>query len=89
MIDQSDISGGLTAVSAVGDDRIQKTAREFVSPETFTHGTSEERSAWFRRGLDSGEIDSCDTFSLDGRLARMAASLMELTFRESENVTAC
>ena len=63
IIDQSDISEGLAAVAAVGDDRIQKMARGFVSPETFTHGTSEERSAWFRRGLDSGEIPSCDTFS--------------------------
>jgi predicted metalloprotease len=63
IIDQSDISAGIEAVSAVGDDRIQKMARGYVSPESFTHGTSAERAAWFRRGLDSGEIASCNTFS--------------------------
>jgi len=63
IIDQSDISEGIEAVSAVGDDRIQKMARGYVSPESFTHGTSAERTAWFRRGLDSGEIASCNTFS--------------------------
>ena len=63
IIDQSDINAGLGAVAAVGDDRIQKMARGYVSPESFTRGTSAERSAWFRRGLDSGELASCDTFS--------------------------
>jgi predicted metalloprotease len=62
IIDQSDITAGLDAVAAVGDDRIQKMARGYVSPESFTHGTSAERSQWFRRGLDSGQIASCDTF---------------------------
>jgi uncharacterized protein len=63
LIDQSDINAGLDAVAAVGDDRIQKMARGYVSPESFTHGTSAERSQWFRSGLDSGEIASCNTFS--------------------------
>jgi predicted metalloprotease len=62
LIDQADISAGLDAVAAVGDDRIQKMATGRVSPERFTHGTSAERSVWFRRGLDSGDIASCDTF---------------------------
>jgi uncharacterized protein len=63
LIDQSDISSGLDAVAAVGDDRIQKMARGYVSPDSFTHGTSAERSEWFRRGLDSGDIAACNTFA--------------------------
>jgi predicted metalloprotease len=52
----------MAAVAAVGDDRLQKMARGHVTPETFTHGSSAERSEWFRRGLESGEISSCNTF---------------------------
>src|SRR5215472_7681363 len=63
LIDQSDINSGLDAVAAVGDDRIQKMARGYVSPESFTHGTSAKRSEWFRRGLDSSDIAACNTFS--------------------------
>jgi hypothetical protein len=63
IIDEADIGSGLDAVAAVGDDRIQKTAKGYVTPDSFTHGTSAERLAWFRRGLDSGEIASCNTFS--------------------------
>jgi len=63
IIDQSDIRAGLDAVAAVGDDRLQQMARGHVSPESFTHGSSAERSTWFRLGLDSGEIAACDTFS--------------------------
>ena len=63
LIDQSDINSGLDAVAAVGDDRIQKMTRGHISPESFTHGTSAERSEWFRRGLDSGDIAACNTFS--------------------------
>jgi predicted metalloprotease len=64
VIDSSDISAGMDAVAAVGDDRLQKMVRGYVSPESFTHGSSAERAEWFRRGLESAEISSCNTFSL-------------------------
>ena len=53
----------MEAVAAVGDDPLQKMARGHVSPESFTHGSSAERSDWFRRGLESGNISSCNTMS--------------------------
>jgi predicted metalloprotease len=62
IIDQSDVASGLRAAAAVGDDRLQKMATGHVSPESFTHGTSAQRMSWFRRGLDSGRIGSCNTF---------------------------
>lgn len=63
IVDRSDIASGMEAVAAVGDDRLQKMGRGYVSPESFTHGSSAQRSDWFRRGLDSGDISSCNTFS--------------------------
>lgn len=63
IIDQSDITAGMNAVAAVGDDRLQRMAKGHVSPETFTHGSSAERSQWFQRGLESGDISSCNTFA--------------------------
>jgi hypothetical protein len=59
IIDAADITAGM---DAVGDDRLQKMARGHVSPESFTHGSSAERAEWFRRGLESGDIRSCNTF---------------------------
>jgi predicted metalloprotease len=62
-VDESDISDGLRAAASVGDDRLQRMATGHVSPETFTHGSAAQRSEWFRRGLESGKIEACDTFS--------------------------
>jgi predicted metalloprotease len=62
LIDQSDIESGIQAAGAVGDDRLQRMARGHVSPESFTHGSSAQRTAWFKRGLASGEISQCNTF---------------------------
>jgi uncharacterized protein len=55
------------AASAVGDDRLQRRATGTVSPDSFTHGTSAQRSRWFRRGLDSGTTKACDTFAAPDR----------------------
>jgi predicted metalloprotease len=52
---------GLRAAAAIGDDRLQAQGR--IVPDSFTHGTSEQRSRWFKRGFDTGEIRRCDTFA--------------------------
>jgi len=62
IIDQADVNDGLSAAAAVGDDHIQKMSRGAVSPESFTHGSSAQRQSWFTRGLQSGDVNQCNTF---------------------------
>jgi predicted metalloprotease len=62
-LDPGDIAEALNAATAIGDDRLQKQAQGRVVPEAFTHGSSEQRVRWFKRGLDSGRPQDCDTFS--------------------------
>jgi predicted metalloprotease len=62
LLESGDIEEGLNAAAAIGDDRLQKQTRGYVSPESFTHGSSEQRVRWFKRGFESGSIDQCDTF---------------------------
>ncbi|HVH46265.1 MAG TPA: neutral zinc metallopeptidase [Labilithrix sp.] len=62
LLEPGDIDEALTAASAIGDDRLQKAAKGTVSPESFTHGTAEQRSRWFRTGYQLGVVDACDTF---------------------------
>jgi uncharacterized protein len=63
ILERGDVEAAMAAATAIGDDRLQKQARGHVSPETFTHGSSEQRVRWFRRGLDSGQIAQCNTFA--------------------------
>jgi predicted metalloprotease len=62
-ITQDDIHDALAAAAAVGDDMIQKKTQGHVVPESFTHGSAEQRQRWFARGFDSGKVDDCDTFA--------------------------
>jgi predicted metalloprotease len=63
LLDAGDVEEALEAASAIGDDRLQRSERGFVVPESFTHGTSEQRRTWFRRGLESGDPQQGDTFA--------------------------
>ena len=63
LLEEGDVEEGLGAAAAIGDDRIQRQTQGTVAPESFTHGSSEQRVAWFRRGLERGDFDACDTFS--------------------------
>ena len=63
VLEQGDIEEGLNAASAIGDDTLQRESQGYVVPDSFTHGTSAERSQWFKRGYQQGSVDACDTFS--------------------------
>jgi len=65
VLEQGDLEEAMNAASAVGDDRIQKNARGYAVPDSFTHGTSEQRARWFRKGFESGTIEDGDTFSAE------------------------
>jgi len=62
-INQRDVDAALGAASAIGDDTLQKQARGYVVPDSFTHGSSAQRVRWFKTGLSSGDVASCDTFA--------------------------
>ncbi|KVC60571.1 metalloprotease [Burkholderia ubonensis] len=63
LIEPGDFEQGLKTAAAIGDDRLQQQGRGYVVPESFTHGSSEQRVYWLRRGLESGELSACDTFA--------------------------
>ncbi len=63
VLEQGDIEEGLNAASKIGDDRMMQRAGRYVNPESFTHGSSEQRVRWFRTGLQTGQLEACDTFN--------------------------
>ena len=63
LLEQGDIEEGLTAANAIGDDRLQREATGRVSPDSFTHGTSEQRMHWFSQGYKAGTLQACDLFA--------------------------
>ena len=65
IIEPGDIDDALNAASAIGDDKIQKQTQGYVVPDAFTHGSSAQRQRWFKRGYESGKLESCDTFNTD------------------------
>ena len=67
VLEEGDIEEALNAASAIGDDRLQRQSRGYVSPDSFTHGSSAQRVEWFTRGARTGELNQCDTFAA-GRL---------------------
>jgi predicted metalloprotease len=69
ILEQGDLEEALNAAAAIGDDKLQREARGYVRPESFTHGSSAQRQQWFRRGFDSGQLETCDTFGANQRLA--------------------
>jgi uncharacterized protein len=65
ILEQGDVQEGLDAAAAIGDDRLQRQTQGYVVPDAFTHGSSAQRVRWFREGLDSGDLQACDTFNAD------------------------
>lgn len=63
VLEQGDLEEALNAAQAIGDDRLQQQSQGRVIPDSFTHGTSEQRYTWFKRGFDSGNLNSCNTFA--------------------------
>ena len=62
ILEEGDVEEALNAASAIGDDRLQKQRRGYVTPDSFTHGSSAQRVEWFRRGISSGSLEQCNTF---------------------------
>lgn len=65
IIEEGDVEEALNAASSIGDDRLQRRSRGYVTPDSFTHGSSAQRVRWFRRGMETGNIGQCNTFQTD------------------------
>ena len=66
VLEPGDVQEGMAAAAAIGDDRLMRNSGRAVSPESFTHGTSEQRQQWLSRGLQTGDVEACDTFGAAG-----------------------
>ena len=62
ILEEGDVEEALNAASQIGDDRMQMRAQGYVSPDSFTHGSAEQRARWFRHGLETGDLEGCNTF---------------------------
>jgi predicted metalloprotease len=62
ILEEGDVEEGLNAAAAIGDDTLQRRSQGHVAPESWTHGSSQQRVSWFTRGLKSGQVEGCDTF---------------------------
>ena len=65
ILEQGDVEEALRAATSIGDDRLQKQSRGYVTPESFTHGSSAQRVRWFKRGIEYGDLSKCNTFDTD------------------------
>jgi hypothetical protein len=65
ILEEGDIEEALNAASSIGDDRIQRQSQGYVTPDSFTHGSSAQRMRWFKRGFDTGDVGQCNTFSAE------------------------
>ena len=65
ILEEGDIEEALNAASSIGDDRLQRQSRGYVTPDSFTHGSSAQRVRWFRRGIETGDIGECNTFQTE------------------------
>jgi predicted metalloprotease len=63
ILEQGDVEEALNAASSIGDDRLQREARGYIVPESFTHGSSAQRVRWFRQGIETGDLEQCNTFA--------------------------
>jgi len=64
ILEAGDVEEAMTAAAAIGDDALQKQAQGYAVPDSFTHGTSQQRMRWFNQGFSTGEVSKCDTFSV-------------------------
>lgn len=67
-LEPGDVEEAMNAAEAIGDDRLQRQSQGYAMPETFTHGSSEQRVRWFMTGLKSGQVQACNTFGTNGRI---------------------
>jgi predicted metalloprotease len=65
ILEAGDVEAALRAASSIGDDRLQKQAQGYVVPDSFTHGSSEQRVRWFKRGIETGDLAQCNTFNVN------------------------